>query len=147
MASRPLLPRHSSTPARAATSHPVGREHRPLETSSTPRALASVRWPGSSFKVEEVLPGSVYLWACGERDPGDSASPVSRPEIVAAWVVLMVLLVFFRLWTLDVLARRSQVQTVVDYHYLNDFLCRWLTVAAPNFLFVCLLPCQTEATT
>ena len=49
-------------------------------------------WPGSDFELKTVLPGSVYLWACGERDDGDQKGPpeISRPEVCAAWVVLIV---------------------------------------------------------
>lgn len=63
------------------------------EGSTAPQALASARWPGSNFKIAQILPGSVYLWACGERDEGDSTFPVSCPEVVAAWVVLTVKLI------------------------------------------------------
>lgn len=49
-------------------------------------------WPGSDFKLEQYLAGSVYLWACGEHgeEGGGTASCVSRPEAAAAWVVLVV---------------------------------------------------------
>lgn len=50
-------------------------------------------WPGSDFKLEQVLEGSVYLWACGEHGSegaGGTASCVPRCEAAAAWVVLVV---------------------------------------------------------
>lgn len=56
------------------------------------------RWPGSNFKVAAFLPNSVYLWACGERSPGETSSPDDlsgdTPPLlsgsVAAWAILMV---------------------------------------------------------
>ena len=59
-------------------------------TPQAPEANSPPSWPGPDFKIGRVLPGSVYLWACGERDEGDSPAPVSGPECAAAWVVLMV---------------------------------------------------------
>lgn len=49
-------------------------------------------WPGSDLKLEKYLPGSVYLWACGEhgKEGGETTSCVSRSEAAAAWVVLVV---------------------------------------------------------
>ena len=70
-----------------------GEDAEDREADTTPQATESTSspsWPGPDFKIGRVLPGSVYLWACGERDGGDSPTPVSRPESAAAWVVLMV---------------------------------------------------------
>lgn len=49
-------------------------------------------WPGSEFKIAQVLPDSVYLWACGEHegDQGLAEKSVSTAGCVAAWVVLIV---------------------------------------------------------
>lgn len=60
------------------------------EANNTPPVPTSTPWPGENFKVAQLLPGSVYLWACGERDERDGESPVSDPEFCAAWVVLIV---------------------------------------------------------
>lgn len=84
--SRSLL-RFTSLPARLLT-ETVGTDA--SEANNAPRAMDNSRWPGLDFKLKAVLPGSVYLWGCGERDEGDGASPVSRPEVFAAWVVLLV---------------------------------------------------------
>lgn len=50
-------------------------------------------WPGPDFKLQQVLEGSVYLWACGEQgnEGGAKVTPcVCRCESAAAWVVLLV---------------------------------------------------------
>lgn len=100
-----LLPTNMSLPVRAP-SHTVGVEHGALQANTRPPALASTRppalastpWPGPDFKLKQILPGSVYLWACGERGEGDGESPaVSRPEFWAAWVVLIVSAEFLKL--------------------------------------------------
>ncbi|CAM9764131.1 unnamed protein product [Ectocarpus fasciculatus] len=88
MAQRLPRPRSASFPARAPV-HTVGRGHDASEANNRPGALTATAWPGKDFRLEQVLPGSVYLWACGERGEGDGPSPVSRPEAVAAWVVLI----------------------------------------------------------
>ena len=73
-------PAHSMVPLDPATS---GSEQ-PASSS----ADSQQTWPGPDFELKQVLPGSVYLWACGERDEEDEN--VSRPEFYAAWVVLIV---------------------------------------------------------
>lgn len=49
--------------------------------------LRRITWPGSHFKLHNFLPGSVYLWACGEHGEEGQAS---RPDVAAAWVVVIV---------------------------------------------------------
>ena len=51
-------------------------------------------WPGRDFELREYLPGSVYLWACGERDDEDQAPSAS--DAVVAWAVLLVSNLFER---------------------------------------------------
>ena len=78
-------------PARAAPSHTVGFEGDDASAGANGnRPTEATPWPGRDFRLNKVLPGSVYLWACGERSDGDGTSPVSRPEHWAAWVVLVV---------------------------------------------------------
>ena len=78
-------------PARAAPSHTVGFEGDDASAGANGnRPTEATPWPGRDFRLNKVLPGSVYLWACGERSDGDGTSPVSRPEHWAAWVVLIV---------------------------------------------------------
>lgn len=72
-----------------------------VEAHSAPRKKGEP-WPGSAFRLEQFLPGSVYLWACGERgaDDGSGGSedantvPLSATpelsEVLAAWVILIV---------------------------------------------------------
>lgn len=62
------------------------------EELDSSRTTNQPTWPGPGFELTKVIPGSVYLWACGERDHGDENAPseVSRPEVCAAWVVLTV---------------------------------------------------------
>ena len=52
-------------------------------------------WPGRDFELREYLPGSVYLWACGERDDGEDQAP-SASDAVVAWAVLLVSNLFER---------------------------------------------------
>ncbi|CAM9740034.1 unnamed protein product [Pylaiella littoralis] len=92
----PLLPRFRSLPARAP-SNTVSDANVAPGTSTTSSAVASTPWPGPDFKVSQVLPGSVYLWACNERGEGGGTSPVSRAEACAAWVVLTVSAEFLHL--------------------------------------------------
>lgn len=42
-------------------------------------------------RISRLLPGSVYLWACGERgrDEEDTSLPL-RSEAAAAWIILLV---------------------------------------------------------
>lgn len=47
-------------------------------------------WPGPDFKVGNFLPGSVYLWACGEPFQGGNMSRVSSCQAASAWIILMV---------------------------------------------------------
>lgn len=88
------LPRSVSFPIHAP-SHSLGDEHDTFEQCDRPPAAsARIPWPGPDFELKSILPGSVYLWACSERE-GDYASPVSPPEFCApefwpAWVVLIV---------------------------------------------------------
>lgn len=86
---RPLLPRFISLPARAPSST-ISIGHTLPGTHTGQSAVESTLWPGPDLKISKFLPGSVYLWACGERGEGDGTSPVSRSETCAAWVVLTV---------------------------------------------------------
>lgn len=88
MARLRLLPRRALLPARLLARTV---EVDAADANNRPQAApACPPWPGENFKVASILPGSVYLWACGERDEGDGTSPVSTAEACAAWVVLMV---------------------------------------------------------
>ncbi|CAN0359830.1 unnamed protein product [Ectocarpus sp. 12 AP-2014] len=60
------------------------KNNNPGSVVSSPRL-----WPGSDFKLDRFQAGSVYLWACGERDQDDGEAPVTVPEAVAAWVILL----------------------------------------------------------
>jgi len=46
-------------------------------------------WPGRDFELKEYLPGSVYLWAGGERDDEEDQAP-SASDAVVGWAVLLV---------------------------------------------------------
>ena len=46
-------------------------------------------WPGRDFALKEYLPGSVYLWAGGERDDEEDQAP-SASDAVVGWAVLLV---------------------------------------------------------
>lgn len=60
------------------------------ESEASPPPLTQSNSQTNS-RISRCLPGSVYLWACGERGKNeDDTSPPSRSEAVAAWVVLMV---------------------------------------------------------
>lgn len=61
-----------------------------VDTNITSGTSARVSWPGADFRLSQILPGSVYLWACGERHDGEGVSDVSLPERCSAWVVLIV---------------------------------------------------------
>eukprot|EP00752_Nemacystus_decipiens_P011483 g10195.t1 len=69
------------------------------DAGQSPRQHAGeASWPGRDVKVADYLPGSVYLWACGE--PGEEGGPT--PEVtdaVAAWIVLLTQAVLYSgLW-------------------------------------------------
>ena len=68
-------------------------------------------WPGRDFELREYLPGSVYLWACGERDYGEDQAP-SASDAVVAWAVLLVSNLFF---TNSII---SYTATTTDHYYL-----------------------------
>lgn len=79
-----------ATPA-PATTVPAPASHRaPSTTVPSSRQASEALWPGRDFKLANFLPGSVYLWACGERGEEEDSTPVSVAEVVAAWVVLLV---------------------------------------------------------
>lgn len=91
-----FAPAHAFAPAAPATT--VGASAPSSAPAPSPseeaapysRQASEIAWPGRDFKVAHFLPGSVYLWACGERGDGEEATPVSRAEVGAAWVVLSV---------------------------------------------------------
>lgn len=58
---------HSGTPLDPATSGG--------DQSDSSSAVIQPTWPGPGFDLNKVLPGSVYLWACGEHDDGDEHAP------------------------------------------------------------------------
>ena len=89
MERRPVLPRYASLPA-STPSHTAGTKHAASKTNITLGTGASLPWPGPDFRLNQILRGSVYLWACGERGEGDGESKVSRSECCAGWVVLIV---------------------------------------------------------
>lgn len=66
------------------TSEPTGADN---EESA---AVVKTPWPGSDFKVGDILPDSVYLWACGESFEGDKLALVSRSQAAAAWIIIIV---------------------------------------------------------
>ena len=47
--------------------------------------------PWSEFTAANLLPNSVYLWACDEPQPGGSKP--SRSDVWVAWIILIVRLV------------------------------------------------------
>lgn len=82
------MPQSAGAPSNAAGVGQVSCEEKnnnPGSVVSSPRP-----WPGSDFKLDRFQAGSVYLWACGERDQDDGEAPVTVPEAVAAWVILLV---------------------------------------------------------
>ncbi|CAM9582635.1 unnamed protein product [Ectocarpus sp. 4 AP-2014] len=114
-------PRSASFPARAPV-HTVDRGHDASEANNRPGALTATPWPGKDFRLKQVLPGSVYLWACGERGEGDGPCSVSRPEAVAAWVVLISQAVCYAgLWVITGNQPPTQSQTsAIDDDYFAD---------------------------
>lgn len=59
-------------------------------------AAVNIPWPGPDFKLATVIPGSVYLWACGEPLQADGTSRVSRPQAAAAWIIIIVRIYLFQ---------------------------------------------------
>ena len=50
--------------------------------------------PWSDFTAANLLPDSVYLWACDEPQPGGSRP--SRSDAWVAWIILIVRTVLWR---------------------------------------------------
>ena len=68
------------------------RSSRRPEQPDSSSAINQTARPGASFELKEVLPDSVYRWACGESDGGDERTPIfaSRLEVLSTWVILIV---------------------------------------------------------
>lgn len=89
MERRPVLSRNASLPA-GAPGDMADTEDGASGTNIPPGTRASIPWPGLDIRLNQILPGSVYLWACGERGDDDGVCSVSQSECCAGWVVLMV---------------------------------------------------------
>lgn len=85
---------HQWRPPTRPDTHPPAASSNPTEetpVTSDDTDFKYQPWPGPDFKLSTLLPDSVYLWACGERSNSENdESAVSRSEVVAAWVILIV---------------------------------------------------------
>eukprot|EP00904_Undaria_pinnatifida_P000663 jgi/Undpi1/10598/HiC_scaffold_29.g13048.m1 len=87
-------------------------------------------WPGHDFELKEYLPGSVYLWACGEKGLGQDQAP-SASDAVVAWAVLLVQIAGYTvlLWAVNGSEKQEGGYTVVSVTvamYLN------ISIASPD---------------